>query len=339
MAYRLDCEIVIGRFVFRAVHKVQIESTWRSIASTCEIALPNLKGMIAKTSERVELERVIKTGDKVQVKLGYNGKLNTEFAGYVQEISPKIPFVIRCEDEAYQLKRGNAISRVFNGSLKVLLREVFKGVVLVDNLPDITLSNFVIDKATPFQVLEKLKELGLVAYYKAPQPPKGGQGLVNAASLFVGLPFTDMASSKIKRVRYDLAQNLVMGGIDLVYRKKEDVKLKAKATSILPNNQKIEIEVGDKEGEERSLFFRNISDKKVLKTMAESALQKLKYEGYKGSFQTYGTPYIQHSWVAELNDSAYPERSGRYLVNEVKTEFGVSGFRREIDLGIKVNAG
>lgn len=326
MAYRLDCEIVIGRFVFRAVHKVMIESTWKSIVDTCEIALPNLKGMIAKTSERVELERVIKTGDRVQVKIGYNGKLNTEFVGYVQEISPKTPFVIRCEDEAYQLKRGNAISRVFNGSLKTLLREVFKGVALADNLPDITLSNFVIDKATPFQVLEKLKELGLVSYYQD-------------SKLFIGLPFTDVAPSGTGGiVKYDLAQNLVMNGIDLVYRKKEDVKLKAKATSILANNQKIEIEVGDKEGEERSLFFRNISDKAVLKTMAESALQKLKYEGYKGSFETFGIPYIQHSWVAELNDAKYPERSGRYLVNEVKTEFGVSGFRREIELGIKIQS-
>ena len=64
-------------------------------------------------------------------------------------------------------------------------------------------------------------------------------------------------------------------------------------------------------------------------------LDRLRFEGYRGSFETFGDYFIRHSDQVTLKSFEYPEREGTYLVDSVDTYFGKNGFRKSIELGPK----
>lgn len=314
MAFYLTCQISIeGLKPINYVHQVEIESTAGELSDTCTVQLPNLK----KRSEQL-----LTVGKGVEVKLGYDGNLHTEFRGYIVEVKPQTPFEIKCEDELYQLKRSGQITKSYESiMLSDLLKELLPNVELAEGLPQVQLDNFLVKNATKAQVLQELKEkYGLEIYYRS-------------GVIWAGLPFTENAEQKV--VKYHFQKNIVSE--NLTYQKKENVKIKVKARSILQDNSKIEVEVGDADGEQRSLFYYNITSEAELKKIAEADLIKYQYEGYKGSFMAFGVPRVAHSQVVSLQDDFYPDRpQGQYLVKSVKTSFGVNGFRREVELGLRV---
>jgi hypothetical protein len=73
-----------------------------------------------------------------------------------------------------------------------------------------------------------------------------------------------------------------------------------------------------------------------MKAIADEEIERLRYEGYRGTFTTFGAPRIEHGDVIDLRSDAYPERDGRYLVRAVTTTFGVGGFRQEVTLDSKI---
>lgn len=328
MAHHLTAQIKVGKYKVNYANSVEIMSSSKELGDHCTITLPNMRG---------QLERTFKTGDPVEVQLGYDGNNRVEFVGYVTEVSPKTPFSLKCEDMVYKLKRtsvnagkGQAWKSI---TLKELLQVILKGftVHLADTIPDVILSPFRIEKgATVAQALQQLKESYLLTSY------------FRGETLFVGLAYTEFAPQNTevdrqagKYVRYNFRRNVASD--TLVFKRKEDVKLKAKVISILKDNKRIEVQVGDEEGEERSLHFRNITDESKLKALGEAELEKYKYNGYRGALTGFGLPYIVHSSTVELADDTYPERAGNYVSDSVKTTWGTAGFRREVTLGRKVS--
>src|SRR5690606_21128975 len=102
------------------------------------------------------------------------------------------------------------------------------------------------------------------------------------------------------------------------------------------DNTRVEVEVGDEGGEQRTLFMYDVSDKKQLETFGREQLQKLKYDGWEGSIRTFLYPYAEPLMTAELHDPQYGERrAGTFVIDSVTTEFSTSGARREVEPGAK----
>jgi hypothetical protein len=100
-------EILIGTLKFTAATETTIKAG-RTFTDTATIKLPKAiyyydGNGILKPVEH--LGNFIKVGDKVEIRLGYNRQLFTEFTGYVAR-SPRIniPYELICEDEMWQLK-------------------------------------------------------------------------------------------------------------------------------------------------------------------------------------------------------------------------------------------
>ena len=72
-----------------------------------------------------------------------------------------------------------------------------------------------------------------------------------------------------------------------------------------------------------------------MEKIALAELDRLKFDGYAGSFEMFGQPTIQHQHVVKIIDAKFPERSGEYFVKSHGVTFGQSGFRRNIELGTK----
>lgn len=308
--YHLTANIEIGQYVFTYCHKVLIESSWQQLTDVCTIELPRQLQFEGKS-----LKELIQPNMPVLVQLGYDGYLNTEFEGVVSRISPDLPFVVHCQDNMKALKENNVVFASANISLAGLLSAVLPANVVFE-ADNIQLGAFRVDNASAAKVLDVLKrEYGIYSYFR--------EGVLN-----VGLPPLNQHS-----VEFGFQNNIVRNNLE--YRLEDDVKFKVRCVSMKPDGTKIEVSEGDADGQQRTFHFYDMEEA-ALKDICQSRLENLKYEGYQGSFQTFGVPFIQHGDVAVMNDLDFPERAGAYRIDKVTTEFGVNGFKRDIQIGIKI---
>lgn len=317
--YVLTAEITIAKYKFTQIVNVEIESTTRLLSDTATIELP--LSAVLENTQRLSLEKEIKRGDEVLIKLGYDNNLNTEFEGYVTSLKADKTLKISCEDKMFCLRKPIANKGFKNTTLKYVLgylSTTFK-FNLNGKVPEINLDAFIIKNLTGLQVLEKLKkDYGLTIFFDENK------------ELYAGLAYVYKGNT----VKYDLSLNVVKS--NLSFKKADDLKFKIKAISILKNNERIEVETGDTEGDLRTLYFKGISSKVELEKLANEEIQKYKYDGYEGKLTAFGLPFTKVGSDAKIVDENYPGREGTYYVESVKTTFGQSGFRRNIELGIKL---
>lgn len=332
MSLLLTCLVRIGDLEYTKISGFESESTWKNLGDTATLKLygfVKVYGPDGQATQIAKLEDLVKVGDPVEVMLGYDGNLRTEFKGYVAEIKLTVPFEVRLEDEYFHLKRTPVNRTWKNTTLRKLLAELVPGVKLSPTVPGLSIDSFRADRTTVAGVLQKLKEYYLVCAY------------FRDGVLFVGLPYTEFTSASPidgTEAYYHFQRNVVDD--DLTYRRKEDVRIKAKVVAMHRNGKKTTVEgVGDVDGEERTITLRTeTTDKAELRRMAVAELAKFKYDGYRGTLTSFGVPFILHSGVADLHDEIHSQRDGRYLVDSVKTSFGPStGYRRNIELGKRAN--
>lgn len=318
---KLSAEIKINNYLFTQPYSVSIEKSTRALQGTAVVELPisSIKG----NKQRKTTEKTIKRGDAIEILLGYDSTKNKEFAGFVKDVETLDNTIkISCEDALYSL-RENIKNKIYSKTtLKDLIKDVCVGFTLNSNIPDVNFDSFIIKNATGLQILAKLKEeYGFVTF------------LVDDNTVYTGLPYL----YKAQTVKYDLSLNVPPTNNELTYKEADDIKYKIKAISVLKNNKRLVIETGDDTGEQRTLYFKNISNEAELEKLANSEMLKYKFTGYRGSLLTYGIPFAQIGGTAVLNDPIYPERAGNYYIESVTVSFNTNdGFRRKIELGIKL---
>lgn len=311
---RPTAKISIGDFQFDFLNELEIVSSWNTLTDTAMLKIPR---KIKRGGETLVVgsNNLFKRGDKVEIMLGYYPESSHAFTGYVSAILPESPLVLKLEDSAYLFKQNAITTSYKDTTLKKLLSDLcpirFVSV-------DANLGAFRISNANFAQVLAELKKTyGLVSW-------------VRDEVLYCGLAYFPDTSRKHKLiVQRDVIEN------SLEYMREDDVKIKVKAISIFGDNTKIEVEVGDPQGAQRTLTYYGLNESD-LRATAERELPKLLYEGYRGSLTTFGAPMIKHGDTVELVDIKLPERSGEYLVDNVVTTQGMSGYRQKIELGAKV---
>jgi hypothetical protein len=84
-------------------------------------------------------------------------------------------------------------------------------------------------------------------------------------------------------------------------------------------------------------IYDAISDPKKLFEIGKPQLEKYYYDGFKGSFTTFGIPYVKHGDTVQLVNKILPEQSGLYKVKAVRYFGGYDdGLRQEITLDYKI---
>ena len=139
------------------------------------------------------------------------------------------------------------------------------------------------------------------------------------------------------------ARQVIASGINLIsdtqlkQQHADTLRLKVKAVSLMPEGRKgpkkIKVEVGDKDGELRTLHTYNKSESELRK-WAEQELQRLKRDGLTGSVSTFG-----YRLVDKLDHVAIRlegKRMGVYQAKKVVIKYGSEGLHQEITLGNRV---
>lgn len=312
---RLTSNTKIDNLTFNGVTSVEVDSSWDNLTDKCTIVFPrklSWKGRDLATGSNP----ILKRKQKVSVNLGYGDKNNEVFNGYVRDVSGEIPVRVECEDAMYLLKTGEVTRSYRSVSLESLIGDVVGGLAPYKVVVNADLGQFRISKATPAKVLEYLRE-----HYFIRSWFRGG-------TLYVGLAIVPelQREHSLRFDRNEISHNLE-------YRQKEDVSLLLKAVIIQPGNKREEVEVGDKDGEQRTFHYYNISASEAKKRLDAEA-DRLIYSGYRGSLTTFGAPFFQHGDLVNLFDPIYPDREGRYLIKRVRTMFG-DGYHQEIELEAK----
>jgi hypothetical protein len=302
---RLSSYIKIGVYTFPVVVQVSIERSWQTLTDTCTITVPRKIAFEGKA-----IDTLIKRGDKVEVYLGYDDENQKEFEGYVRDVVIDTPITIHCEDAMYLLKQTSKTISYESVTLKQLLTDIVPSGIEFEAV-DVNLGQFRIKRASAAKVLAELRKT-----YKL-------QSFFKDGKLYSGLAYPPALS--ITTHKFDFQKNIKSQNLE--YRRAEEVKLRLKGISILPDNTKIEVEVGDKEGELRTFTYYNLQ-KAELKKLLDEEIKKLRYDGWFGSFTTFGQPNVQHGDFVELTDNKL-QRTGTYLVKKTKLDFGQQGFSRE----------
>lgn len=293
----------------RKINGVVIESSINSFCDTAKIKLPKNVKEFANNN----LNNLIRRGDKVEISIGYGTELKKEFIGVVTEVSPEIPIVITCKDKMWEHMQLPVNVSYKNVILSKLMMDIIPGVT-IDAL-EIQLGQVRYAKTTVGEVLEKLKsDYNLVTYLK--------DDIIMCGKVF---------SANKQTVKYGFENNIKAS--NLTFKNKEDVLIKLTATSTLKGGTKIEAVVGDDDGQQRNLSYFNIKTIPELKLLAENDLDKFKYTGFSGDFNSFGIPYVENGWVAQIESKAAPEKNGKYLIESVVTTYDDSPqFDRKITI-------
>lgn len=330
--YNIDIRITIAeRVQFHVAQSIKIDSSIEKFADTATIELPREFKNAVQDNNRLSLERknlleYVKVGDTIVIEAGYNGDLYTEFTGYISDVGAEIPIILECEDEMYRLKKMPLINHTFkSASLKEVLQFIAPGYQV--NALDMPVGKYMIERATPYKVVEDLKDkYGVRCFFK---------GKVLYAGLTVDFkPQTRHSFTFGKNIREST---------DLKYKVKTSRKRYIKAISMQKGSstKKVTYEFGDVGESEISLHAPLNLTQEQLKEWAEKYYNSIVYDGYEGSIDGWGLPRTEVGDSAQIKDPNYPTgyRDGQYFIDGVTTTIdGSDGIKRQNKISFKIKS-
>lgn len=296
------------------VSAVEIVRDTEKLTAEAKITLP--KKMKWNGSAEIPVHR----GDSVCIYLGYNGNLQLAFVGYVRDVGFKTPVVITCEDDMFKLKQMPAQKKAYRSvTIETLLKD--QGITYRLNvMGEQSLGAYRVTADTVAALLGRLSEQGIRSFFRY----ENGEPVLYCGVLFD----RDSTPSQVFRSGLNIISDQ-----SLQQQKAENMRLRVKAVSLMPDNKKIKVEVGDADGEHRTLHTYNKTESE-LKAWAEQEIKRLKRDGLTGSFTTFGASLVDCLDAIGLIIDG--KKAGVYQVKKNVIKYGTSGYRQEITLGLRV---
>jgi len=300
------------------IESIQITSDVDNLADTSTIVLPE-----SVLNKPLNFDEKILRGSQVEIKLGYDNNLKTEFIGYVQRITNDGALIIHCEDALFLFRKSIPDHQFKKTTLKQIAEYLVANVdssFKVDCNYGITYEKFTIHQATAFDVLKKLQD-----------ETKGNIYFDNQTkTLHIHPAYTEVGN----KVNYSYQINIEKANLE--YKRKEDKKVEIVVESTDTNGKVKSVTVGTTGGDKTTLKV-GAMNQADMKKVAESALQKQSFDGFEGSFDSWLIPFVKPTDSAHIEDVDYPYKTGSYYVKAVTTTFSSSGGVRNIKLGIRLN--
>lgn len=315
-----NARITIGKVVFDHINSVEIEENVNLLSGSAKITLPrNYQELNGKP-----VLDYLHVGDKVIIELGYDGNLNKEYTGYVREISSDIPIEIEC-DEMYLLRQNNLIKSYKTVTLRQLLTDITQGTNINQiECPEADLGKYIIDNASTYAVLRKLKEeLGLYSR-------------LYDDLLHVGFAW-DWQPDFTANHTYTMHENVRKN--NLKFRRESDFHVKVRVNIHHANGKVETVEYGSN-NPDAAVSTINMTNRSVddANAIAKARYRRSVYNGYTGDITGFGVPKVHAGDSLTIKDKAQPEREGTYLVEKTIIHYSQSptGFRRNNELAYKI---
>lgn len=322
MYKKINFQIKIGAYQLNGFEKITIDKSQQMLSHSCFITIP---GMVRGVP--VKIEEKIKRGDEVEIKLGYDGVLQTEFKGFLKAIYPGSPMRLECEDSTYQFRRliGSKILKnvdtkaILNYVLNEVNPQLSKPFILKTDISGYKWDKFAIHEETGYEVLDRLrKESGLTIYAKENE-------------LHCHLAYTE----KTGKCVYEFVRNIERTD-DLQYMKAQDAKVLIRVIGRTSKGAKVETEVGERGGSVVTLQRPTISEKETLEGIGREELKKMTFDGYRGKIKGWLVPFCTVGYSVKIVDEEYPDLQGVFYVIAQKLEVSKAGCVRTVTPGFRV---
>lgn len=335
---------------FDFCNQFEMYESYEVLTDTASVILPRKLTQNGKPLFTGE-NPIFKRKNKIKIEAGYFPNRETLFEGYISHVSANIPIRLECEDSMFIFKQfkvtypkkitprtvsksGKPIKYPATVSNTPTLKEVIDFIFnegeyndLLDGITyeladNIKLGQFSISSASPVKVFDKLRDdYGLFSY-------------MVGSKLYIGFASNALDT---KEAEFKM-EEVCINSNSLDYQLEQDITIRVKCISILPNNTRIEAEAGDTEGEQRTYHYFNITSKEELQKIAEKRVKENKYTGFRNYFETFGEPTLRHGDRLKMTSVKLPERNGTYLVKSVKRRLSVDGgYRQVFELGLKLD--
>lgn len=316
--YRLVSRIVFHsarRWEIDKVSEIEIVRDTDSLTDTCRITLPKKMKWIGE--DIIPISK----GDRVEVSVGYDDNLQMAFSGYVRDVGFKTPVVITAEDEMFRLKTMATRKLSYpNVTVSELLGDQLQGYD-IRVFGSQSLGCYRVTSDTVASLLGELKNQGVKSFFRYSD---------GKAVLYAGVLFDRGLSEDIQVFSDDIN---IIDYSSLEWKRADTMRIKVKAVSIMPDNSKIKAEVGDKDGEVRTLHTYN-KNAQELKEWADGEVSRLKKDGLSGSFTTFGFRLVDKLDIIGIRLSG--QRRGRYTVKKNTITYSSSGLRQKIEIDSRV---
>lgn len=326
---RLQCKIIIehnaegGKKIvsFDYVNAIEVKTSTKDFTDTATVKVP--RKMYWKGHNIMEY---LKRNDAITIQMGYSnfGTVATVFKGYISTIENSSPIVISCEN---------------------IMRHFKTITVEPEIIPDFDIADYLAKYAPDVNVIcPDNIGFGKVVIKKRMSLTQALDQIRQAFPWFKGyfkingdfVVITDTEADR-NTINLDPERNIITD--NLKYILAEDVKVKIKMTSILPDNKKLEVTVpedDDSDYEQRQYLSKKTTAAE-LKAEAEQRLATFKSDKMSGDITIFGVPFVQKGDIVRLNDKIRTERDGmKFLAEAVTYSFNEKGYRQRITLGNKI---
>lgn len=306
------------KFKLGILAECSIESSVDNLADIATIILPE-----AVMNAVLNIESKINRGTAVLIQLGYDGKLKTEFQGYIQEITTNDSTLkIVCEDALFLFRVGVPDVELKPTSLKNIAQ------TLIDKIdPSFTLNcdydigyeKFVMHQATGYDVLKTIQADSKANIYFD----------TTNKVLHIHPPYVEVGNT----VKYSMQVNVEKSTLE--YKRAVDKPVEVLVESVDIKGKVKSITAGTTGGDKVTLKVGPMSDADMRK-VAAATLIKNSFDGYSGTFDAWLIPFVKPTDSVIIEDQDYPYKTGRYYAISVKTNFSESGAVRTITPGVKL---
>ena len=317
--YRMSWNIKIGGYRLKMVEKVSVKRSVELLADTATVTLP-----ATVFNKTISIEDKIKVGDAVEIELGYNDDLKTEFKGYLKSIKTDGgSLTLELEDAIYLFRKSVKDEEMKDASVKKILENICSqvGGFSVSCDYDFTYDKFVINNATGYDVLKKIQDEASPNIY------------LKDKVLHVHPQYAEIFGE----ARYDFGKNIEREGTDLKYKSEDERKFLIVVEGTDETGATVSVEKGVTGGDKMTLKLPGVSSRSSLEQKAQSVLEQKVYTGYEGSFQTWLVPYVDAGYKVAITDPDYEVKNGTYYVISVETTFSKDGGVRKVTLGKRLN--
>jgi hypothetical protein len=316
---------------FTVCQSIRIESSVQVLSNSAKLELPrefrnavDLAGKSVNISGKSILD-FIKRGDAIKIEFGYDGDLQTEFEGYVTRVGAEMPLLLDCEDEMFQLKKAPRVTKfIKSGKLIDILKAVLPDKYTIECSADYSIGKWLIEDATPYNVLDELREkAGIRAYFK------------NPTTLAVGM-IVDFKAETVHK--YNFSEN-VRRGSNLKFEQKESKPIFLTVESKQANGSVLKISVGEKGGDEKTMKLWPNMTKAELQVWANKQQTSVSYSGFEGTLDGWCLPRTKPGHAVQLARPYYKDRhqDGRYFIESVTIDVnGSDGIKRANNLSYKL---
>ncbi len=313
--------IVIGKWRFTYAFSVDIQRSVDTLTDVCTIKLPRrvrYQGRDIFSGDNA----MIKAGDAVVVSCGYDEDVPVVFTGYVTAVAVESPITVTCNDAMYMLKKKTISPRAWRNAQLMEVIDYIAPDVAKKDVADMSLGAFRISgtpKApTAAVVLDYLRDKYTLSAYFVGE------------TLHVGL--SNMSTPpqwRTYRFEPTCWDDAIISDT-LTYTREEELRIRVKAVSVDANNVRHSVEVGDDDGQLRTMYYSGMDDAQLRKA-ALLALDTLRVGTYSGTFTTFGLPVCALCDVVSLVGDDRP--SGAYRIAKIRYMGGTGGLRQEITIG------